>query len=544
MGKSAAPKGVDQLLREGIQAAQAGNRSVARDRLKEVVAQDESNEKGWLWLASVVETDDEKRVCLSNVLVINPNNERAKSQLEALDRLSRQADKAPGEVAPGVNRRMLFLLGLLGVLVIILLVALVNVIGKGSGETPTSVAVQPTIAAIGTAEATQAATKAATQSATSAAVIVPAVRNTLPPSWTPLPTITSALLPTGTPLAAPPAGLKGHIIGLSGQPLTLEGFLPVVIMNPDGSDFKMVPTDPERAEYAILLPDGQHLVYTYNTSGTDSKLMRIANINGTQPREVKDSWGGLPALDKQRMITVSANGKFLAFAAQSIIENDPYSQVYVLDTSRLLGAETGDQPPATVAATAIPVKAATRSAVPTATPLPGPPTGTPSLADIYLMRVTPKNSGDNDWPAISSDGKSVAFVTDTTKLGKDGIDLYIAPVRKDSKSTNLTNDGAAFTEGAPSWSPDGKQIAFMAAPQGSQYNDIVLINADGSNRQTLVHTEKSSNIRPHWSPDGKYIAFSSNRGGVMDIYILEVATKTTYQVTHNGKTTIATSWGP
>lgn len=547
MDRSSTPKQVEQLLREGIRAAQAGNRNVARTRLKEVVALDESNEKGWFWLASVVESDDEKRVCLSNVLVINPNNERAKSQLEALDRQSRPLE-TPGEVAPGVNRRTLVLLGLLGVLVLAALVALVAVFNSrnGSGDTATSVAVAATTApaATSTVAATKSATQNATQSATQNIVVVPAVRNTLPPTWTPLPTETSAILPTGTPLAAPPAGLRGHLVAISGQQLTLEGFLPVVVMNPDGSDLKVVPIDPERGEYGTLLPDGQHLIYTYNTVGTDSKLLRVVNVNGSQAREVKDAWGGLPALSNQRMASVTANGRLLAFAAQNILENDPNSEIYVLDLTRLFDAGTIEPPTATLTAAATLAKPATKAAEPTTVRITGTVTPTPSLADLYLMRVTPKNIGDNNWPAISPDGKNVVFTTDTTKLGKDGVDLYIAPVQKDSKPTNLTNDGPAFTEGAPAWSPDGKQIVFMAAPQGSTDNDIVLMNADGSNRQTLVHVDKTNNIRPRWSPDGKYIAFSSNRTGVMDIFIIEVASKTLYQVTHNGKTNILTAWSP
>ncbi|MGD8464842.1 MAG: tetratricopeptide repeat protein [Anaerolineae bacterium] len=56
---------------------------------------DERSEQGWLWLSSVVETDDDKRLCLENVLAINPSNQHAQSGLQWLD----QSAAAPEEEA-------------------------------------------------------------------------------------------------------------------------------------------------------------------------------------------------------------------------------------------------------------------------------------------------------------------------------------------------------------------------------------------------------------------------------------------------------------
>ncbi len=75
---------MEQLLREGIAAVRAGDKETARAKLREVVALDQYNEKGWFWLASVAETAEERRVCLGNVVVINPNNEKAKQMPDQL----------------------------------------------------------------------------------------------------------------------------------------------------------------------------------------------------------------------------------------------------------------------------------------------------------------------------------------------------------------------------------------------------------------------------------------------------------------------------
>ena len=66
-----------KMLREGIEAAQNGKTSEARNLLLRVTEADANNEKAWLWLASISEYPEELLVFLNNVLNINPNNERA-----------------------------------------------------------------------------------------------------------------------------------------------------------------------------------------------------------------------------------------------------------------------------------------------------------------------------------------------------------------------------------------------------------------------------------------------------------------------------------
>lgn len=66
-----------ELLREGIKAAQSGNRSQARHLLLNVTEIDPANESAWLWLASISEYPEELLVFLKNVLEINPDNQRA-----------------------------------------------------------------------------------------------------------------------------------------------------------------------------------------------------------------------------------------------------------------------------------------------------------------------------------------------------------------------------------------------------------------------------------------------------------------------------------
>ena len=68
---------IRQVLRDGIKAANAGNRQLARVSLLRVTELDPKNESAWLWLASISEFPEELLAFLSRVLDINPENERA-----------------------------------------------------------------------------------------------------------------------------------------------------------------------------------------------------------------------------------------------------------------------------------------------------------------------------------------------------------------------------------------------------------------------------------------------------------------------------------
>jgi tetratricopeptide (TPR) repeat protein len=72
---------LNQWLQEGIIATKAGQLEQARFRLLDVVEQDQTNETAWYWLYQAFERRDDQRICLENLIILNPDNHWAKQEL-------------------------------------------------------------------------------------------------------------------------------------------------------------------------------------------------------------------------------------------------------------------------------------------------------------------------------------------------------------------------------------------------------------------------------------------------------------------------------
>ena len=113
-------------------------------------------------------------------------------------------------------------------------------------------------------------------------------------------------------------------------------------------------------------------------------------------------------------------------------------------------------------------------------------------------------------------------------------------VRTPDGSVRLVTTDPDF-DGMPSWSPDGKQIAWVEYKNGQ--NDIWVGDIDGSNRAQLTN-DTAQDMFPRWSPDGTAIAFSSNRDGDQEIYLMAPDGTNVRQVTNNGWDDLVATWSP
>jgi tetratricopeptide (TPR) repeat protein len=94
---------LQEKLAQGITAAKAGNKPEARRLLTEVVKTDERQLEAWLWLSQVLDSLEDKTVCLENALTLDPDNEFAQKQLAQVKSSQEKLfapTYAPGEEEP------------------------------------------------------------------------------------------------------------------------------------------------------------------------------------------------------------------------------------------------------------------------------------------------------------------------------------------------------------------------------------------------------------------------------------------------------------
>jgi len=130
------------------------------------------------------------------------------------------------------------------------------------------------------------------------------------------------------------------------------------------------------------------------------------------------------------------------------------------------------------------------------------------------LRKLTDNHRDEFAPTWSPNGKRIAFsrVTDRKHphVGGRTADIFTIAARDGSRQQRLTS-GNSF-EAYPSYSSDGKRIAFEGRPiaRGSHGdpNRIWVMRSDGSHRRQITHAPRGQG-HPSFSPDGRWIAYST-----------------------------------
>ncbi|HWA58473.1 MAG TPA: DPP IV N-terminal domain-containing protein [Gemmatimonadales bacterium] len=135
-------------------------------------------------------------------------------------------------------------------------------------------------------------------------------------------------------------------------------------------------------------------------------------------------------------------------------------------------------------------------------------------------------------PSWSPDGKQLVFT------GYDGgiSDLFLVNANG-SDLRRLTND--RYADLHPVFSPDGHTIAF-ATDRGPETNfttlkignmRIATYDVATARIEVLPGMEFGKNVNPQWSPDGRELAYVSDRTGVSNIYLYDLADRQSYQIT-------------
>ena len=107
-------------------------------------------------------------------------------------------------------------------------------------------------------------------------------------------------------------------------------------------------------------------------------------------------------------------------------------------------------------------------------------------------------------PEVSPDGKWVAYGISTPDMEANrGVSNIWIVSTSGGDAIQLTQSGK---DSAPSWSPDGKTLAFLSGRDGT--SQVYIISMEGGEAKKLTTLSTGADLFK-WSPDGKSIAFTS-----------------------------------
>lgn len=236
-----------------------------------------------------------------------------------------------------------------------------------------------------------------------------------------------------------------------------DGSWEIYVMNRDGSDQRNITRNKDGNGYMDWSPDGQSLVFASTRYGDRNNDIYSIRADGSGLRRITND----PSEDVHPVW--SPDGEHIAFAS----ERDGGRQLYLWNSN-----------------------------------------------DGSIDRLTDSGSYD-DYPAWSPDGTRIAFASGRGSGSSSKLDIYIATLERATRWMNIEGKRTKVSmvghlsaasvsrvvahpsdDRHPTWSPDGKMLAFVSDRDGDR--DIFVMKADGTGLQKVV-AAKGNDEHPHWN---------------------------------------------
>jgi len=150
-------------------------------------------------------------------------------------------------------------------------------------------------------------------------------------------------------------------------------------------------------------------------------------------------------------------------------------------------------------------------------------------------------------PALSPNGNNLVFLSSRDLFS---IDLYLADGDTGKVKEKLVGTAVdphfqslQFIKSSGSWNGEGTRFVFGAISRGRPVLTVVNIS-NGESEMEIGFPDLGEILNPTWSPDGRFVAFSALAGGLTDLYLYDMEKEQTTRLTDDVFSDLQPDWSP
>ncbi len=162
-----------------------------------------------------------------------------------------------------------------------------------------------------------------------------------------------------------------------------------------------------------------------------------------------------------------------------------------------------------------------------------------TLSNNRTLRRLTRHFNIDTSPTWSPDGKKIAFTSD--RSGRGAPQIYIMDAHDGDKAGVQRISFDSSYNDNPAWSPDGDKIAYTSRV-GKRFQIKIY---DLTTKSSAVLTNgRGNNEQPTWSPDSRFIAYRHKEGLNMSTYIQRLDSDRARQLSIGTSSGASPSWSP